>query len=844
MHNPATSYLNKHRLISFLNLPWLRVLIILLQSIYTPSAAFSQHSNTPSDSIYSFETMHVHFDKDIYLPGETIWFKAYLYNISEISLTATNFYAAIYDENGKLIRQKQYPILGGSCNGDFEIPDSILSTRIQFRAFTKAMLQNDSNNIFQRTLTVFNKENKASNTFIPNEITLQFFPEGGQLVAEADNQIAFKAVYADGSPALIKGRIIEVERDREIDSFATNSIGSGKLMLAPSPKKTYKAVWKDAGGTTKETMLPAVNRFGVAFHTVITEKQLQYSVVKNKTSDSLNNLHVIAQMGDLEVYKANLTIPAEMEVYSGQFSIDELPAGLLQLNLFDHYWNLLQQTVVFINDQNISNNLLIKIDTVNTKAKGSNSVEIILQDTGFTSLSVSVADLGFYNKNRTHSITQDLLLNTQLTGLNINTDSILLSDKQFPDLIALTHQWKKFNWQKLRNKKEAAQPIDNYITISANYKQKNAVLPNDESLNIIMSNAGLGKQLYNLKPAEQNSFKKKDLIFFDSVKLAYQIDKNKVLTDFITIQREDTLKIPATINALPHNISFTVNRPAAGDSPMNLFYDYTPGKFNSVKTIKEVVVKSKYKGNPVLDRIDELDRFYTSGMFSGTTKGFQLNVIDDTVGVATNRDLREYLRYRLPGMTLRNGSFGVYRTKLTATLTPSGEYSNSVKTVFIPLLIFINEVNMTVGLPEDTMGGVKSGGGDPLELLQMNDIAYVKYVPNIVIGGSFVTSEGALYVYTKTGREKGPVSKGLPFVYIKGYTAQKEFILPDYTDKTNRLQPDIRSTLYWKPDLLMDKENNRFRFNFYNNDISKKLLLKIEGVTASGRLIYIEKIIQ
>jgi hypothetical protein len=126
----------------------------------------------------------------------------------------------------------------------------------------------------------------------------------------------------------------------------------------------------------------------------------------------------------------------------------------------------------------------------------------------------------------------------------------------------------------------------------------------------------------------------------------------------------------------------------------------------------------------------------------------------------------------------------------------------------------------------------------------MNDIAYVKYVPNIVIGGSFITTEGALYIYTKTGREKGPVTKGLPYVFIKGYTAQKEFIIPDYTDKTIRLQPDIRSTLYWKPDLLMDKENNRFRFNFYNNDISKKLLLKIEGVTATGRLIYVEKTIE
>jgi hypothetical protein len=72
---------------------------------------------------------------------------------------------------------------------------------------------------------------------------------------------------------------------------------------------------------------------------------------------------------------------------------------------------------------------------------------------------------------------------------------------------------------------------------------------------------------------------------------------------------------------------------------------------------------------------------------------------------------------------------------------------------------------------------------------------------------------------------------------------KKEFIIPDYTDKTLRIQPDIRSTLYWKPDLLLNKENKSFKCRFYNNDISKKLLLKIEGITASGQLIYVEKII-
>src|SRR4051812_16576237 len=102
----------------------LHCLVVLYLGMAKPCAA----QTAANDSIFSFQTMHVHFDKDIYLPGETVWFKAYLYNVNEISFAATNFYTAIYDEKGKLIQQKQYPIIDGSCNGDFEIPDTIESS--------------------------------------------------------------------------------------------------------------------------------------------------------------------------------------------------------------------------------------------------------------------------------------------------------------------------------------------------------------------------------------------------------------------------------------------------------------------------------------------------------------------------------------------------------------------------------------------------------------------------------------------------------------------------------------------------------------------------------------------
>jgi len=148
--------------------------------------------------------------------------------------------------------------------------------------------------------------------------------------------------------------------------------------------------------------------------------------------------------------------------------------------------------------------------------------------------------------------------------------------------------------------------------------------------------------------------------------------------------------------------------------------------------------------------------------------------------------------------------------------------NGGVKFVYLPVQIFIDELDMT----PDTSGG---NTGNALMGLNLSGIAYVKYIPGLVIGAGFTSTSGALYIYTKTGSEKTPSLKGLPFVYIKGYITPKEFISPDYNDKTLIRQPDLRTTVYWNPNVLMDKTNNSIKIEFNNNDVSKKLLLKIEG---------------
>ena len=127
-----------------------------------------------------------------------------------------------------------------------------------------------------------------------------------------------------------------------------------------------------------------------------------------------------------------------------------------------------------------------------------------------------------------------------------------------------------------------------------------------------------------------------------------------------------------------------------------------------------------------------------------------------------------------------------------------------------------------------------------LILIKLN--AYIKFISGIVVGSSFTSSDGALYIYLKKGNE--PIYSYKPSMQsklVKGYDMAKEFFNPDYNKKNDFLQIDKRTTLYWNPYLTTEGANNKIKIEYYNNDISKKLLLTIEGFNEEGKLIHIEK---
>ena len=90
-----------------------------------PKFSFSQQLDSVMNiyaNNFPQEKVYVHFDKKIYNPGETIWFKAYIFSGADPSLFSKNFYTELSDADGTIIERKVSPILEATAAGNYDLP--------------------------------------------------------------------------------------------------------------------------------------------------------------------------------------------------------------------------------------------------------------------------------------------------------------------------------------------------------------------------------------------------------------------------------------------------------------------------------------------------------------------------------------------------------------------------------------------------------------------------------------------------------------------------------------------------------------------------------------------------
>ena len=90
----------------------------------SPDSALSVYN-----SKFPQEKLHIHFDKDTYLPGETIWMKAYLISESRPSGVSKNLYFDWTDVDGRLLLHSVSPITEGDTLCSSNLPSTSVQSK-------------------------------------------------------------------------------------------------------------------------------------------------------------------------------------------------------------------------------------------------------------------------------------------------------------------------------------------------------------------------------------------------------------------------------------------------------------------------------------------------------------------------------------------------------------------------------------------------------------------------------------------------------------------------------------------------------------------------------------------
>jgi hypothetical protein len=97
-------------------------------------------------------------------------------------------------------------------------------------------------------------------------------------------------------------------------------------------------------------------------------------------------------------------------------------------------------------------------------------------------------------------------------------------------------------------------------------------------------------------------------------------------------------------------------------------------------------------------------------------------------------------------------------------------------------------------------------------------------------------ANGVINIITLTGIRRAPEKPSPNYIYtvVNGYDIPRIFYSPDYDKKTEQtFLPDYRSTIFWEPNISIDK-NRITKLQYFNADSQAKIGIIVEGITKEG----------
>lgn len=258
-------------------------LLIMSQKAYTQQGRNEEILKAVTDYFFlERENIHVHFDKNVFMTNESIWFKGYVFHRKKNVpfFTTVNVYASLIDSDGKILETKLIYGNIGSFSGSFKLGNKFKSGKYYVQVYTNWMnnFTEDESAVYE--VAIVNPQTGAGNALAkadPSKINIEFTPEGGTLLSGTANSIGIHVSDCNHNaiPAVSSIDIADAS-GKMIKKIQLNKLGYGRFDL-PADIQDYKGV-VIIDDKKHEQPLPAsqirgialeVNNYAIADKTII-----------------------------------------------------------------------------------------------------------------------------------------------------------------------------------------------------------------------------------------------------------------------------------------------------------------------------------------------------------------------------------------------------------------------------------------------------------------------------------------------------------------------------------------------------------------------------------------------
>lgn len=717
----------------------------------------------------------------------------------------------ISDGKRTLFKDKAETSLDGALKLSFDLPDKADSKNISL------VVQDLRKSQGSRKISIPVILNR------PEKVDLQFMPEGGKLVAGQQTNIAFKALNEDGYGAAVSGKIYN-NKQQEITSFTATHSGMGVFSLVPENAEIYTARIQLPDGKYQTYQLPSVESSGITLNVNNRFKSDSCDITLTPTPDivAADKTYYLVGMARNVVCWGALV---KFNKGPFQFTLNKqvFPSGIVRLILMNENKVGLNERM-FYNGRDDQLNIQLESDKSEYRQRDSISLNIKVTDNHGEpiqgSFSLAVTDNGQVKTDSIaeRSLVSHMLLTSDLKG-NVEgpgyyDDAAIHPEKwQHLNHLLMAQGWAGYDWSQL------FKPV------------KPLVYPGEEEFLI----KGKVTNAFN-KPVAKSAitlFSKNPLLVLESITddngnfifkgiapidtPAYFISaKNKRGKSFNVGIEMDEFKAPVfspiTNSIVPWFVNIDTGTYLAVNNRVALKKEQL--RVTGGNLLKEVVINAK---KVVKD----------SKNLNGPG-GADIIIDEEQLKKAGRTTLGDLLRKNVKGFGIR--------------VSKTGETYYSVYTTLLHLVI--DGVNTEFFISPETPRYQYLK-----DIFDYYDAEEIKGI-EVMVSGKYQMNYTSTYlkpldvpwdhsfIEVTTRGGKGPFLKKSVGTYLykpMPFITPKEFYSPKYTAGNITDMSDIRSTIYWTPNIITDKDG-KATIGFYAADNPGTYTVIVEGADLQGHL--------